>query len=481
MSRSLKNTLWASGANAAQQLIAFLAVVVTARFVAPSAFGTVAVIMVFVLVAQRVMVESVGYFVMNKSEVSDQNLNAAFLTSVLIGTGSSALITAAAISLISEDGDFSVLYPILVLSAVPVIDSISNVQFALFRRNGDFKAIAGRTFIANLVSAVTAVVLAYSGYGIWSLVAQQLVLSLIGSAVLFFRSEWRPNLSFDFLEVKSIVKYGLPMSGSAIMQVVSARSDLLFAGALIGAQGAGLYSVAKRLVRTVIDTLITGAMHVVLSDLNRRRVAGEALEDLFLSRLRYGAIATFPLFGILSILSADIVLLLLGDGWSAASPALSVLAWMGPFQFVYLLSSNVLISHSLAGRMIGINVLSVLALAAVVSIQATASEVSLIGIAFAVVFQSVVVCGLAFLQAKPLIGCMVKSAAKAVAPAVVMMVAVCFSVTVVGKYVNRDLDVMLRLLVDSGAALFAYLLTIPIFLRSETRMVLRMLTLRNRR
>lgn len=480
MSRSLKNTLWASGANAAQQVIAFLAVIITARFVSPSDFGTVAVIMVFVLVAQRIMVESVGYYLMNETTLSGRILDAAFVVSILIGIASSILICGATVFMMASNTENTLLLPVLALAIVPVFDSISNVQFALFRRNGNFRDIAARTFFANCASAAFAVFLAYQGYGIWALVAQQVVLSFVGSAVLFFRSDWQPRLNFAAPEIKRIGRYCFPMSGSAVMNVVSNRADLLFAGALLGSQGAGLYSVAKRLVRTVIDTLVSGAMHVVLSDLNKRRVAGEALGELFLSRLRYGAMATFPLFGVLSILSGDIVLLLLGENWKAAGAALKVLACIGPLQFIYLLSSNVLISHSLAGRMIGINLLSLLALAGAVSLLALRGEVPLVGITVAVVFQSALVCTLAFLQAKKIVCFTARGAMVSLLPALLMLVMICSSLTAADAFISRGQDVIPRLIIDVVVALITYLLAIPIFLKNETRMIFRLLSPRHR-
>ena len=145
-------------------------------------------------------------------ETKDSTLNSVFILNLIMGVLLSAILFICAHSL-SDYYEIAELEPIVkLLSIGNVIESISKVQTALFIKKMDFKALAIRQLLAQLMDGLVAVFLALNHFGVHALVAQFLTGLIISTILIWLQSKWRPKAGFNLSELsrlRSLAQYSL--------------------------------------------------------------------------------------------------------------------------------------------------------------------------------------------------------------------------------------------------------------------------------
>ena len=181
--RAINGVIWSATQTWGVRVISFLVMIALARLVAPEAFGLVAYATVFIAFAQIFVDQGFSDAIVQFSQLDREHLDTAFWVSVLTG----GLLSI--ISYFASDGIANLFHePQLVpvirwLSPIFFLSAMSSVQQAILRRALAFKALTVRSLAANLISSVIAVIMAFKGYGVWSLVAKLLVAAVVNAVM----------------------------------------------------------------------------------------------------------------------------------------------------------------------------------------------------------------------------------------------------------------------------------------------------------
>jgi O-antigen/teichoic acid export membrane protein len=386
---ALRNGLWATLGNAGQQVFSLLTVVVVARLVSPSAFGQVAVASLVALLFQRMLLESVGFYVIRarEEEYSDAFLNTAFVASVAGGFSLALLLLLCAPWVAQAMGEPGLTNVLRVFGMMPVIDGLTTVQTALLRRGSRFKELALRTIASNLLSGVLGIGLAFSGAGVWALVAQQCFASFMSAVILWRVVDWRPMFRACTREEGSkLVQFALPMLGNAIVFVAVNRVDVVSVAATGGAHATGIYNLARRVVRTVNDLMVSGPVNVFLTGFSERQTDASARTALLLLNLKALCLITVPFFTGLSLVAGDLVPLVFGPAWVESIPLMAPLCLVGFVLVGQVLFNNVMVALGHSSSLFMRNLLGLLLLLALLWLW---QGEGLQGVVWAVLVQAV--------------------------------------------------------------------------------------------
>ena len=222
------------------------------------AFGVVAIATLFTLFIQRFLLEVVGYAVIRRPAIDDAYVDAAFYVAMALAIALALVMVAVALPLGRLLGEPQLPAVLLGLAAMPLLDGLACVQNCLLRRNMQYKVLAFRTIGANFLGGLIGIGMAVADYGVFSLVAQQLIASAGSFVALWWASPWRPSARLSATDVREIVRVGYPMMGSALLFFVTNRLDIIVLSATLGAAATGIYSLAKRIVRLFIDLFVSG-------------------------------------------------------------------------------------------------------------------------------------------------------------------------------------------------------------------------------
>lgn len=328
----LKWTLLDTWGSQLLQLAVFL---VLARLLTPVDFGLVALAAVFVAFAQLLVDQGLGDALVQRKSLTPRQISTAFWTAV--GTGAVLSVVLIVLSFpIAAALDEPALAPILqALSFVFVIVSLTSVQVALARRQMAFRTLAIRRLIAIAGGGAVGIWLATSNYGVWALVAQQLVAGVISVVLLWAISPWRPSLTFSRSDFRSLFKFGAAIVGSDILQFLSRNIDNFLIGVFLGPAPLGLYALGFKLLETSQVVLVNSFGKVVFPTFARLHHDLGRLRRAYTRLTRAVGSITLPGYIGLAIVADQATVLLLGGTWAASGGVAAILFLIGPALTLY--------------------------------------------------------------------------------------------------------------------------------------------------
>jgi O-antigen/teichoic acid export membrane protein len=219
----------------------------------------------------------------------------------------------------------------LLALALPLVGAAGPVQ-GMLTRNRAYKALAGRTLIGQGLGTITGIVAALAGAGAWSIVLQQFVVSLAGALALLVCCPSRPGFVVRRQDLRDMLRIGLPLTASTLIQHGRYRVFALLIGGTAGAAALGQVHMAFRLVDTVRDLAFTAQWRLMLPLLSERQDDLRGLRASLDRCLAWSSLLAFPLCGAMALSIQPLVQILLGPVWqpsgAAALPLIALTAWL---------------------------------------------------------------------------------------------------------------------------------------------------------
>jgi PST family polysaccharide transporter len=263
--------------------------------------------------------------IIQRRELEREHLDTVFWTNVSISV-LLTFISIASADLIAKFFTQPDLTPVIRwLSLSFLIGSLNNVQVAILQRNLNFKPLAIRSLIATLGGGVIGVSMALMGFGVWSLVCQQLANGIIQVLVLWTASDWRPRLSFSPKHFRDLLSFGMNVLGINILNFVIMNGDNLLIGYFLGPVPLGYYNLAYRLLTTVSQLFIGVASSVSMPILSSIQDDLPRLRNVLYELVELTNIISFPIFLGMSVLAPELVIVIFGEQWKASIPVFQIL------------------------------------------------------------------------------------------------------------------------------------------------------------
>jgi PST family polysaccharide transporter len=366
--------LWSVGNAFTAQAISLLAFLVTARFISPEAFGLVAVATLLVELTKRILVEPLAIRLMAMNNPGEQDYDDCFSYTVVLGFVGTLFVLALAkpLALLSGQPELDVI--LYVMAGMLVTMGLARTHEVWYAKRYEFRLLAIRSSAAAIVAGATGVTMALTGFGVWSLVAQQVVTSVASFILLFLFSRWRPHFR---LAVGGSLRNLIGVKHYVFTNVVGfagTQTDVFFVTSSLGAAAGGLYSAAKRLILAANLIVINSVQGVILTSFAERNQSPRAYQ-IHLDSLEIFALIITPLFVGLAILSEDVIAVLLSAAWLPSSAILAALSYAALGGGIALVVVNYLMAagadRSRTAVIVGTAVITVAALPFVAPLGAT--------------------------------------------------------------------------------------------------------------
>lgn len=239
---TLKSVKWTAIEKASVQGIQFVLGLIMARLLTPEDFGTVGMLAIFIAVSQTFIDSGFSGALIRKLDRTEEDYCTAFYFNLIISILCYTLLFAIA-PWVGEFFKIPILCPILrVQSAALIINAFMAVQVARLTVDLDFKALAKRNLLASTLSGTIGVILAYIGWGIWALVAQALLSSLINLIFIVLYCRWIPRKKFNKNSFHYLWGYGSKMLASGLLNTIYGNLTPLIIGKHFSSRDLGVYS-----------------------------------------------------------------------------------------------------------------------------------------------------------------------------------------------------------------------------------------------
>lgn len=403
--QAARGVLWAFLQTTGQRMMTFFIFLVLARVLDPAAFGLVALASVYISFIELFLNVGFADAIVQRKDLRKGHLNTAFW--VLLGVG----VVGAAVAYFSA-GYVSKLFgredlaPIIQgLTPAIIFISLTRVQAGLLRRDLRFKSLAIRTLSATAAGGIAGITMALNGFGVWSLVAQQLTEGAVSVLVLWLSSSWRPNGGFSRARFSELFGFGGRVMGANMMRFASQQADRLLVGYFLGAIMLGYYMIGVRLV-VIIQQLLGKTISMVMYSLFARVQADiEKLRSSYIQVTQLTAFMVIPAFVYIAVAGEQLVVVLFGDKWLPSAPVVQVLAVSAALQSMLTYNDPVMKACNRPGWSLKVATLRVLL---TVPLILYAVDYGLVAVAIAWVIREAIILPVSMLLVDKLVGLSLK-------------------------------------------------------------------------
>lgn len=241
----ISNLIWRFAERCGAQLVTFIVSVVLARILAPEDYGQIALITVFTTIMQVFVDSGLGTALIQKKDADDLDFSSVFYFNFALCLILYAVMFVAA-PFIAGFYDDNTLIPIIrVISLTIVISGVKGIQQSYVSRNMLFKKFFYSTLGGTIFSAFIGIALAYAGFGVWAIVAQQLSNTTIDTLILWLTVKWRPKKMFSWRRLKGLLSFGWKMLASALLDTFYNNIRSLVIGKMYSSSGLAYYDQGK--------------------------------------------------------------------------------------------------------------------------------------------------------------------------------------------------------------------------------------------
>ena len=326
---AIKGVTWSAAQKWGVRIISFCVMLILARLVLPESFGLVAYATVFTAFAQIFVDQGFSDAIVQFPDLKREHLDTAFWVNVLTGT-ILTIASIAASSLIANIFDEPQLGPIVRwLSPIFILSALSSVQQSLLRRKFAFKSLTTRSLIATISSGIVAVIMAFLGFGVWSLVAKLIVEGAVSVIALWQVSDWRPNFRLSRKHFKELFSFGINIVGGNFVDFLSVHSDDFLIGYYLGPIALGYYTLAYNLLIVMTDLLVSVPNAVAFPVFSKIQKDPIRLKSTFYEVTQLQSIIAFPIFLGVFIVAPEAVRVLYSDKWASSIPVVQILMLIG--------------------------------------------------------------------------------------------------------------------------------------------------------
>lgn len=338
----VKAALWSFLEAVGLRGVQFVVGIILARLLLPAQFGLIGMLMVFMAVAQSFLDSGFGAALIQKQDVTEEDTSSIFYFNLLVG-----IIAAGGLCLIAPGVaafyEQPILTPLLrVMSLVLVINAFSLVQSVLLTKEIDFKTQTKVSLIASLMSGVIGIVMAYRGYGVWSLAVQQISSAAFRTALLWVLSPWRPAWLFSLRSLRGMFRFGSKLLCSGLLNTVFDNIYLIVIGKLFSPADLGFFTRADSLQKLPSTTLSGVVARVTFPIFATIQDDPERMKRGMKKALSMMVLVNFPMMIGLAVVAKPLVLVLLTEKWAPCIPYLQLLCVVGLMYPLHLINLNAL-------------------------------------------------------------------------------------------------------------------------------------------
>ena len=295
-----------------------------ARILLPDDYGVIGMLAIFLSISQSFVDSGFSNALIRKIDRTEIDCSTAFYFNIVVGLFFYALLYIVA-PIISDFYQMPVLTDILrVMAFTIVINSLGIVPRALRSIAVDFKSQAYASIISALVSGIIGLVLAYKGYGVWSLVWHSLLNVFIEVVVIWFLAGWLPKRIFSISSFWNMFSYGSKLLISGLLHKLYSNLSGLLIGKFYSSSDLGFYNRGYQFATMPSMNITSILQRVTYPILAQLQNDDKKLIKVYRKYISMTSLVIFFLMLLLATIAKPLILLLLTEKWIGAVPYLQI-------------------------------------------------------------------------------------------------------------------------------------------------------------
>lgn len=315
----------------------------------PEDFGLIAMIQIVITLGQTLIDNGMTSSLIRTNEPDDRDYATVFYTNLCASIIVYALVFSIA-PFLSQFFEQALLTDLVRFYAITfIIQAFAAIQLARLTKQMNFKLQMILQLPATLVGGACGVIMAYQGYGVWSLVGLNIVMTTVLTVSLWIKVDWRPSLIFDWSKFKTHFNFGYKLTLSSLLANLYSESYSLIIGKMFSSTQLGLYKQANTLRMFPVSN-ITSALHKVTYPLfSEVQGNNKELKRIFKKITFLVFFTTTPIMLLSIVIAEPLFRLLLTEKWVPAVPYFQILCVAAIFYPLSMYNLNIIAAKGLSG------------------------------------------------------------------------------------------------------------------------------------
>ena len=320
--KTVTNLLWRFSERMGAQLVAFVVSIVLARLLSPEHYGLIALVMIVTSILNVFVESGLGNALIQKKDADDIDFSTVFYANVVFCIFLYVLLFISASVIAYFYRNMELISVIRVLGLTIVIAGVKNVQQSYVSKHLMFRKFFFATLGGTVIAAILGIVLALKGFGVWALVAQQIINATIDTCILWIIVPWKPKLCFSFDRLKTLFSFGWKLLVASLLHTIYVDIRQLVIGRVYTPADLAFYNQGQKFpqfvgsnVNNSIDSVLFPVMSASQDDVSK-------VKAMTRCAIMTSSYIMCPLLFGLAGTSKNIISLILTDKWQPCAPYL---------------------------------------------------------------------------------------------------------------------------------------------------------------
>ena len=340
--KALKGSIWSVLERFWVHGVQFLVMLVVANILSPKDYGLVSMLAIFICVSQTLVDSGFGQALIRKKDRNDVDSSTIFYFNIVLGVFFYLILYLIA-PLVASFYEEPLLKSILrVFGVVVIFNSFTIVQSALLMATLQFKKMSMASMTASIISGIAAIAMAVRGWGVWTLVYQQIIYGIVNLSVLWVYSPWRPLWVYSWKSFREMFAFGVNLLISGLIDTFYKNMYSLVIGKIFNAQKLGFYGRADHYAHLPAHNVNTIVMRVFYPILCKMQNDDDRLRENYRKLLKVTAFIIFPIMCGLAGAAYPSIVLLIGKKWEFSTILLVPICFTMMWYPIHAINLNLL-------------------------------------------------------------------------------------------------------------------------------------------
>lgn len=340
--KTISGLFWSFSDLLSNQGIRFIIQIVLARLLLPEDFGIIGMITIFIAVSQSIIDSGFSNALIREKNSSQEDYSTVFYFNLFMAAILYIILFFSAHTISIFFNEPKLVSIIRVLALVLIINSFGLIQKTILIKNIDFKSQTKVNVISSIISGIIAILLAYLGFGVWSLVIQTLLMQFIQSLLLSLSNRWIPSLVFSTDSFRRLFGFGWKLLVSGLINTLYNNLYFLIIGKAFLKVDLGYYTNAQKLRDVASQSITTSVQKVGYPVLSSIKEDEDRLRESYKKIIKTSVYITFPLMIGLAAVANSLIRLIFGLKWINSIEYFQVLCLSGMLYPLHAINLNIL-------------------------------------------------------------------------------------------------------------------------------------------
>ena len=311
----ISGLVWKFAERIGAQSVSFIVSIVLARLLCPEDYGLISLITIFLAVSGVFIQSGFGTALIQKKDADNIDFSTVFYFNILMSLIFYFLLYIISPYIAKFYNEPTLTTIVRVMSISLIISAVNNVQCAYVSKTMQFRRFFYSTLVGTILSGFVGVAMAYMGFGVWAIVAQQLFNTLVDTIVLWFTVKWRPQLVFSIERLKGLFSFGWKLLASGLLDTLYNNIYGLLIGKIYNPSLLGLYNRGYGFPNLIVSNINGPIQSVLLPALSEEQDNKERLKAMVRRSIVTSSFIIYPMMVGMAAIAKPMVTILLGEKW----------------------------------------------------------------------------------------------------------------------------------------------------------------------